>query len=41
LHATVGPGADRAAARRAIRERLRSRFGVGHATIEIEEEVSR
>ena len=36
LQARLGAGADPAAARRAIRDRLDSRHGIGHATIEIE-----
>ncbi len=36
LQARLGAGADAAAARRAIRDRLDSRHGIGHATIEIE-----
>ena len=38
LQARLGHGADPAAACRAIRERLDSRHGIGHATIEIEHE---
>jgi cobalt-zinc-cadmium efflux system protein len=38
LQARLGAGADPTAARRAIRERLDSRHGIGHATIEIEHE---
>jgi cobalt-zinc-cadmium efflux system protein len=38
LQARLGTGADPAAARRAIRERLDSEHGIGHATIEIEHE---
>jgi cobalt-zinc-cadmium efflux system protein len=40
LQARLGAGADPAAARRAIRDRLDSRHGIGHATIEIEHEPS-
>lgn len=36
LHARLRPGADPATAISAIRMRLRSAFGIGHATIEIE-----
>jgi cobalt-zinc-cadmium efflux system protein len=39
LQARLGAGADPAAARRAIRERLDSRHGIRHATIEIEHET--
>jgi cobalt-zinc-cadmium efflux system protein len=36
LEARLAPGADATAARRALRERLESRHGISHATIEIE-----
>jgi len=36
LHARVTPGTDPAAAAQAIKQRLADRFGVGHATVEIE-----
>jgi cobalt-zinc-cadmium efflux system protein len=36
LHAEVSPGADHQAVLRAIREVLRERFGITHATIQIE-----
>ena len=38
LQARLDPGADPAAARRAIRERLESRHGIGHATIEVDDD---
>ena len=38
LQARLGAGADPAAARRAIRDRLDKGHGIGHATIEIEHE---
>lgn len=37
LHARIGEDADAVAAIRAIKARLRERFGVGHATVEIEQ----
>ncbi len=39
LQARLGAGADPSVARRAIRDRLDSRHGIGHATIEIEHET--
>jgi hypothetical protein len=39
LQARLGAGADPAAARAAIRERLDTAHGIGHATIEIEHET--
>jgi cobalt-zinc-cadmium efflux system protein len=38
LQARLGAGADPTAARRAIRDRLDTAHGIGHATIEIEHE---
>lgn len=39
LQARLDPGADPAAARRRIRERLESGHGIGHATIEVEDDA--
>lgn len=36
LHARIAEGTDAAAARAAVKKRLRERFGIGHATVEIE-----
>ena len=37
LHATLQDGADRHAALTAVMQRLHERFGVDHATVQIEE----
>jgi len=37
LHATLQDGADRHAALTAVMQRLQDRFGIGHATVQIEE----